>query len=53
MILKDMEWTDKHDITLCREVLVMEYLKQKQELESDHRKDKRQLRREELEASVE
>lgn len=24
MHLKDMEWTDKHDITLCREVLVME-----------------------------
>ena len=24
MLLKDMEWTDKHDITLCREVLVTE-----------------------------
>ena len=24
MHLKDMEWTDKHHITLCREVLVME-----------------------------
>ena len=32
---------------------VVEYLKQKQELESDHRKEEMQLRREELEASVE
>ena len=32
---------------------VVEYLKQKQEHESDHRKEKMPLRREELEASVE
>ena len=32
---------------------VVEYLKQKQELESDHRKEEMQLRKEELKASVE